>query len=91
MGLVIGVDVGSQSIKAVFVDEGADVAAAGFEDDFAFCRHLTQAVGVAAIPPSAFYSGAHKAHARHLARFAFCKRTETLLAAGERLRALASK
>jgi len=67
----------------------ADVAAAGFDDDVAFCRHLTREVGVAAIPPSAFYCDAHKHHARHLARFAFCKREETLRAAAQRLTAKA--
>jgi N-succinyldiaminopimelate aminotransferase len=73
-----------------FLPEGtyfaiADVRSAGFEDDFAFCRHLAAEVGVAAIPPSAFYSDAHKHHARHLARFAFCKKEETLREAAARL------
>ncbi|MGQ0507388.1 MAG: aminotransferase class I/II-fold pyridoxal phosphate-dependent enzyme [Myxococcaceae bacterium] len=55
------------------------------QDDFAFCRALTQDVGVAAIPPSAFYCEAHREHGRGLARFAFCKRDETLAAARARL------
>lgn len=54
-------------------------------DDVAFCRWLTTEVRVAAIPPSAFYSDAHKHLARTWARFAFCKRQETLEAAAERL------
>jgi N-succinyldiaminopimelate aminotransferase len=70
----------------------ADIRAQGFEDDFAFCRHLTREVGVAAIPPSAFYGPEHRAHGRSLARFAFCKRDETLERAAERLnRALSPK
>jgi len=52
----------------------------------AFCRYLTAEVGVAAIPPSFFYSEAHKALGKPLVRFAFCKRLETLQAAAERLR-----
>jgi N-succinyldiaminopimelate aminotransferase len=63
----------------------ADTTALGFEDDVAFCRHLTTQVGVAAIPPSFFYSEAHRHLARHHARFCFCKRDETLQAAAERL------
>ncbi len=65
----------------------ADIAAFGFPDDVAFCRHLTAEVGVAAIPPSAFY--ADPARAPQLARFCFAKRPETIAAAAERLRTLA--
>ncbi|MEM7345981.1 MAG: aminotransferase class I/II-fold pyridoxal phosphate-dependent enzyme [Chloroflexota bacterium] len=57
-----------------------------FSDDVAFCHHLTQNVGVAAIPPSAFYS--NPADGAKLARFAFCKTRETLEAAAERLAVL---
>lgn len=75
----------------VFPTEGtyfimADHSALGFEDDVAFCRHLTAEVGVAAIPPSAFYS--HKELGKHLVRFAFCKRRETLEEAAKRLQRL---
>ncbi len=61
----------------------ADHSAFGFEDDVAFCRHLTTEVGVAAIPPTAFYE--HKELGRHLVRFAFCKKMETMEKAVERL------
>jgi len=47
-----------------------------YPDDAAFCRALTAEAGVAAIPPSVFYE--HREHGRPLARFAFCKRRETL-------------
>lgn len=63
----------------------ADTQAYGFADDFEFCRTLTREVGVAAIPPSAFYCEAHKAQARHLARFAFCKTDAVLDEAAKRL------
>ena len=56
-----------------------------FPDDVAFCRHLTTEVGVAAIPPSAFYADPRTAP--RLARFCFAKSDETIAAAAERLAA----
>jgi len=67
----------------------ADITPLGYADDVAFCRWLTTEVGVAAIPPTAFYADAHKALGRTWARFAFCKRRETLERAVERLATLA--
>jgi N-succinyldiaminopimelate aminotransferase len=64
----------------------ADISGLGFADDVAFCRHLTTEIGVAAIPPSAFYH--NPADGATLARFAFCKNEETLQTAAERLRRL---
>jgi aspartate/methionine/tyrosine aminotransferase len=63
----------------------ADLRGTGFTSDVDFCRWLTSEVGVAAIPPSAFY--ADPSTAPLLARFCFAKRLETLRAAGERLAA----
>lgn len=63
----------------------ADHTPFGFEDDVAFCRHLTTQVGVAAIPPSAFY--ADRDLGGSFVRFAFCKRRETLEEAVRRMRA----
>ncbi len=63
----------------------ADLEGQGFEDDFAFCRHLTTQVGVAAIPPSAFYGAEHRHHGHRLARFAFCKTDPVLQEAVVRL------
>ena len=60
-----------------------DISELGFANDVEFCRHLTTNVGVAAIPPSAFYS--NPADGAGLARFTFCKRDESLYAAAERL------
>ncbi len=62
----------------------ADLRPLGWDDDVAFCRHLVEKVGVAAIPPTAFYET--KSEGRFLARFAFCKKRETLEAGVERLR-----
>ncbi|MFM9107541.1 MAG: aminotransferase class I/II-fold pyridoxal phosphate-dependent enzyme, partial [Chloroflexota bacterium] len=61
----------------------ADIADLGFPDDFSFCRWLTAEVGVAAVPPSAFYSD--RSQAPMLARFCFAKREETIAQAAERL------
>jgi L-glutamine---4-(methylsulfanyl)-2-oxobutanoate aminotransferase len=56
-------------------------------DDAAFCRKLTTETGVAAIPPAGFYD--NKQWGRPLARFAFCKKMDTLRTAVERLQRLA--
>jgi aspartate/methionine/tyrosine aminotransferase len=64
----------------------ADHSAFGFKDDVEFCMHLTKEVGVAAIPPSAFYSRAELG--RSMARFAYCKKKETLESAVARLQTL---
>lgn len=63
-----------------------DISQLPFEDDVHFCKHLTTKVGVAAIPPSAFY--ANPADGAGLARFTFCKKDETLQKAAERLQSL---
>jgi L-glutamine---4-(methylsulfanyl)-2-oxobutanoate aminotransferase len=64
----------------------ADHSPFGYADDVAFCRHLIEAIGVAAIPPSYFYSNPE--HGRSLVRFAFCKTEEELREAIGRLAAL---
>jgi len=63
-----------------------DVAAFGFPDDVAFARHLVTEVGVASVPGSSFYRD--PADGRTKVRFTFCKTSETLSAAEERLRRL---
>ncbi|MGN6757386.1 MAG: aminotransferase class I/II-fold pyridoxal phosphate-dependent enzyme, partial [Thermomicrobiales bacterium] len=63
-----------------------DIRPFGFPGDVAFCRYLTAEIGVAAIPPSAFY--ADPARAPQLARFCFAKRPETIAAAAARLAGL---
>ncbi len=59
-------------------------------NDVEFCRHLIENIGVATIPPSAFFSAKHRHHAENHVRFAFCKSDETLDRAAERMRALRS-
>jgi N-succinyldiaminopimelate aminotransferase len=61
------------------------VAPAQITDDFQFARWLTTEVGVACIPVSPFYQESDKHLGRHYARFAVCKKDQTLAAAAERL------
>ncbi|MEE2903583.1 MAG: methionine aminotransferase [Myxococcota bacterium] len=56
-------------------------------NDREFARHLIQKIGVAAIPPSAFYSR-NPDSGSNLIRFAFCKERSTLDTAAKRLRSL---
>ncbi|KFA93118.1 aminotransferase class I/II-fold pyridoxal phosphate-dependent enzyme [Archangium violaceum] len=65
----------------------ANIAGRGFADDVAFCRHLVTEVGVAAIPPSVFYSPEHKHLGQGMVRFAFCKTEAVLDEAVRRLKA----
>ena len=58
---------------------------AGVRRDVAVCRWLTGEVGVAAIPPSPFYSKGHQHLADNLARFTFCKTDDLLEEAARRL------
>jgi aspartate/methionine/tyrosine aminotransferase len=71
----------------VMADFSAICPRLGVEDDRAFCRVLTERAGVTAIPPSVFYENA--AHGRHLVRFAYCKKPETMREAITRLGRLA--
>lgn len=63
-----------------------DITEQPFPDDMAFCRDLVTRVGVAAIPPSVFYSPEHRHLGRRFARFAFCKSDGVLDEAARRLR-----
>jgi aminotransferase len=64
----------------------ADISRLGYEDDVAAATGLVEGIGVATVPGSSFF--ADPANGAHLLRFAFCKKLETLEAAGERLRSL---
>ena len=65
------------------------VAPAAVKDDHEFAQWLIRDIGVAAIPASPFYQESDKHLGRYLARFAVCKKDETLSAAGEKLSRLA--
>jgi len=79
-GLKVAVPRGAYYILADFSDiwEG---------DDRSFVHHLIDQSGVAAIPPSSFYT-AEPTEGKRLVRFAFCKRLDTLKKAEKRLKKL---
>jgi aspartate/methionine/tyrosine aminotransferase len=64
----------------------ADVTHLGFDDDVAAAQHLVLDIGVAVVPGSSFFSRPDLG--RHVVRFSFCKRLETLREAGRRLERL---
>lgn len=66
----------------------ADSSSLRYKNDIALCDDLPGRIGVAAIPPSAFYSDKHKHFAKHLVRFTFCKTNEALNEAKERFQKL---
>ncbi|MER8221481.1 pyridoxal phosphate-dependent aminotransferase [Streptomyces sp. NPDC094143] len=61
-----------------------DIRPLGETDGTAFCRALPERAGVVAIPNAVFYD--HRDQGAPFVRFAFCKRTEVLADATERLR-----
>ncbi|MER6633575.1 pyridoxal phosphate-dependent aminotransferase [Streptomyces sp. NPDC000987] len=63
-----------------------DIRPLGERDGFAFCRALPERAGVVAIPNAVFYD--HREAGSPFVRFAFCKRTEVLQEAAERLAGL---
>ncbi len=67
----------------------ADYSAISDLDDVSFARWLAKEVGVATVPGSSFHVAGGPP--RKYVRFAFCKRTETLVAAAERLAAMSAK
>ena len=54
-------------------------------NDVEFCKYCIEQIGVATIPPSAFFSEKHRRYAENHVRFAFCKSDETLERAAERM------
>jgi aspartate/methionine/tyrosine aminotransferase len=63
-----------------------DIRSVGYEgDDVAFCREITEAAKVCAVPVSAFYPQGDEAAPRSYARFCFCKTPATLIEAAARL------
>ena len=76
------------------IPEGAYYILADFSElsdrgDTAFAHWLAEDVGVAGVPGSSFYH--EPAMGKSLIRFAFCKKLETLRAAGERLASLRAR
>ena len=66
----------------------ADIRSARADGDgIEFCRSLPRTHGLAAIPAGVLYSPANQNEGRHIVRFAFCKRIETMHEAAARLTA----
>ena len=63
----------------------ADVAPLGFEDATELARRLPELIGVAAIPVAPFCHDEGAERTRTLLRFAFCKKTDVLTEAADRL------
>lgn len=72
----------------VMCDHTAVSQRLGLQGDVAFCKHLVEHVGIAAIPPSSFYI--ERSLGSRFVRFAFCKKRSTIEAAIERLSVMAS-
>ncbi|MGH2478928.1 MAG: aminotransferase class I/II-fold pyridoxal phosphate-dependent enzyme [Ktedonobacteraceae bacterium] len=69
----------------------ADYSAVFQGSPLEFARYLTSEIGVACIPPTAFYSAAHAHLIQGYARFAFCKSDEMLAQVQQRLAKLREK
>jgi aspartate/methionine/tyrosine aminotransferase len=77
-----------------FVPKGAyyamtDISDFGATNDVDFARYLVEEIGVAAVPGSSFYG--NSALGSQQIRFCFCKKYETLTAAGAKLAQLAGR
>jgi len=83
-----GFEVSAPQAGYFIMADWREVAPPEIENDAQFAQWLIKVGGVACIPPSAFYRESHKDMAKHLARFAVCKKDETLQAAVERLKLL---
>jgi N-succinyldiaminopimelate aminotransferase len=72
------------------VADWRDVAPSRVENDIQFAQWLTIEIGVACIPLSAFFQDSDRDLGKYFARFAVCKKNETLTAAAKRLAKLSN-
>eukprot|EP00008_Paramoeba_atlantica_P008191 CAMPEP_0201476176 /NCGR_PEP_ID=MMETSP0151_2-20130828/1446_1 /ASSEMBLY_ACC=CAM_ASM_000257 /TAXON_ID=200890 /ORGANISM="Paramoeba atlantica, Strain 621/1 / CCAP 1560/9" /LENGTH=426 /DNA_ID=CAMNT_0047856469 /DNA_START=163 /DNA_END=1443 /DNA_ORIENTATION=- len=75
-------------------DIGGEVTVTGLcpdREDWNVCRYLVSEIGVAAIPPSAFYCPEHQKYVGPFIRFAFCKTDDEIEEACQRLKKLKKK
>lgn len=87
-GFFIMADTSAVAVPESYMAEHSPACGDVMRRDWAFCRFLCKEIGVAAIPPSAFYEDKDKDLARNLARFAFCKEDASLEEACRRLQKL---
>jgi len=87
-GFFVIADTSSVELPASATASPTPASGAPMPRDWGMCRFLTTEIGVAAIPPSAFYEDKDKPLAANIARFAFCKDDATLYEAARRLQKL---
>ena len=86
VGILEGIGLkSSRTLGAYYIM--TEVGHLGFHDDVEAAVHLVKDIGVATVPGSSFYSRPELGRTK--LRFSFCKKLETLRAAGERLSRLA--
>lgn len=84
-GFFIMADTSAVEVPPAYLAETTPASGPVMRRDWAFCRFLTKEIGVAAIPPSAFYEEKDRHLAANVARFAFCKEDPSLHEACSRL------
>jgi kynurenine--oxoglutarate transaminase/cysteine-S-conjugate beta-lyase/glutamine--phenylpyruvate transaminase len=84
-GFFIMADTSAVAVPDAYMEESSAACGPVMRRDWAFCRFLVKEIGVAAIPPSAFFEERDKPLAANLARFAFCKEDASLHEAAARL------
>ncbi|RYG48275.1 aminotransferase class I/II-fold pyridoxal phosphate-dependent enzyme [archaeon] len=84
-GFFIIADTRDVDVPRTFLDTPTPASGPIMRRDWATCRYLTMDVGVACIPPSAFFQEKDKELAKYMARFAFCKEDASLHEACTRL------
>ncbi|KAJ1413431.1 pyridoxal phosphate-dependent transferase [Ochromonadaceae sp. CCMP2298] len=88
-GFFIMADTSKYEVPDEYVQQPGPNGEVPVTRDWGFARWLTVEKGITPIPPSAFYTPATKHLAANLARFAFCKKEESLIAAQQRFKHLA--
>jgi len=84
-GFFIMADTTDVQVPPAYMAHSSPACGPVMRRDWALCRFLALEVGVAAIPPSAFYEERDKHLAAGVARFAFCKEDASLEEACRRL------
>lgn len=84
-GFFIIADTSKVQVPEAYLKETTPASGPVMSRDWALCRYLTKEIGVAAIPPSAFFEPEDKHLAANIARFAFCKEDVSLHEAAKRL------
>lgn len=87
-GFFIIADTSDVSLPPTYLAETTPASGPIMRRDWAMARFLTKEIGVACIPPSAFFEEKDKELAKNIIRFAFCKEDVSLIEACKRLEGL---